>query len=102
MTETTRRLGAAENELRELRRANRRQAAQPIVAAAVDEGRIPAGDIDKWLERAVEHGPDTVRDLLRERRPDRELAAANAAQPVTAEQDRALAEVFPFYTEKES
>lgn len=73
------RLEAVEKDMKDVSRATRRRLAEPIVEAAVTDGRIDAGDQARWMERVDTFGVDTVRDLLLERRPSRQLAAANAA-----------------------
>lgn len=77
-----RRLETLDKRVRKLEARTRRRLAEPVVAAAIDEGRIGRDEQARWLERAEEFGVDGVRDLLRERRPDRRLAAANAAAEV--------------------
>lgn len=91
--------------IRQLEAQTSRRLAEPVVASAIEDGRIEVGDAKRWLERAERMGIDTVRDLLLERRPDRQLAAANAAtaqQTITREQDRQLEQVFPGYKASEA
>jgi hypothetical protein len=100
--ETLRRLEAASKDLRELTARANRRVVEEEVGRALEDGRIGADEQERWFERAEKFGVDVVRDLLRERRPDRQLAAANARTEISAEQDRQLAEVFPGYEPRSS
>lgn len=96
--ETRRRLESAASELRELTARANRRFVEAAIDDAVAEGRIAGDERERWLERAEKFGVDVVRDLLREHRADRRLAAANAAAstpPLTEAEKRELAAVFP-------
>lgn len=77
--ETMRRLEAAEKKMRELEAATTRRLVEPVIAEAIADGRIGRDEETRWFERAETFGFDVCRDLIRERRPDRRLAAENAS-----------------------
>jgi hypothetical protein len=100
--ETMGRLEAAERKLSELTARTSRRVMESEISAALKDGRISVAERGRWFERADELGVDVARDLIRERRPDRQLAAANAVGEITAEQDAALVQVFPHYEPRNS